>query len=44
LAWPTNVAVEGRQPLAKLNQYPCHDWIDPAQQVAHWDAPFDVEQ
>ena len=25
--WPTNVAVE-RQPLAKLNQYPCNGRID----------------
>ena len=31
--WPTNVAVE-RQPLAKLNRYPCHGRIDLAQQMA----------
>jgi hypothetical protein len=29
--------------LAKLNQYPCHHRVDPAQQMARWDAPFEVE-
>ncbi|MGA2313574.1 MAG: hypothetical protein ABSF87_14575 [Xanthobacteraceae bacterium] len=28
----------------KLNLYPCHDRIDPAQQMARWDAPFEIEQ
>ena len=41
---PANVAVERRQLVAKLNQYPCHHRIDPAQQVASRDAPFEVEQ
>jgi hypothetical protein len=41
---PTNVAIEGRQPIAKFNQYPCHDRIDPAQQMARRDAPLEVEQ
>jgi hypothetical protein len=40
---PANVAIEGRELLAKLNQYPCHHRIDPAQQMARWDAPFEVE-
>jgi hypothetical protein len=39
-----NVAIEGRELLANLNQYPCHDRIDPAQQMVRWDAPFEVEQ
>ncbi len=41
---PTNLAVERRQLLAKLNQYPCHDRIDPPQQMARWNASFEVEQ
>jgi hypothetical protein len=41
---PANVAIEGRKLLANLNQYPCHDRIDPAQQMIRWDAPFEVEQ
>ena len=34
---------KGRELLANLNQYPCHDRIDPAQQMVG-DAPFEVEQ
>ena len=41
---PANVAIEGRKLLANLNQYPCHDRIDPAQQMVRWDAPFEVEK
>ena len=41
---PANVAIEWRKLLANLNQYPCHDRIDPAQQMVRWDAPFEVEQ
>jgi hypothetical protein len=41
---PANVAMERREFLAKLSQYPRHDRIDPAQQMARWDAPFEVEQ
>ena len=41
---PANVAVEGRQLVAKLSQYPGHHRIDPPQQVANRDAPFEVEQ
>ena len=40
---PANVAVEGRQLVAKLSQYPGHHRIDPPQQVASRDAPFEVE-
>jgi hypothetical protein len=38
-----NVAIERRQFVAKRNQYPCHHRIDPAQQIASRDAPFEVE-
>ena len=41
---PANLAIKGRQLLAKLNQYPGHDRIDPAQKMARWNAPFQVEQ
>jgi hypothetical protein len=41
---PANVAIEGRKLVANLNQYPCHDRIDPAQQMVRWDAPFEVEK
>jgi hypothetical protein len=41
---PANVAVERRQLVAKLNQYPCHHRIDSPQQIANRDAPFEVEQ
>jgi hypothetical protein len=39
---PANVAIEGRELLAKLNQYPCHHRVDPAQQMARWDEGLDV--
>ena len=41
---PANVAIERREPIAKLNQDPCHDRIDPAQEMVRWNAPFEVEQ
>src|SRR4029077_12476728 len=41
---PANVAVESRQFVAKLNQYPAHHRIDPPQQVANRDALFEVKQ
>src|SRR5262249_14932775 len=41
---PANVAIEGCELLPKLNQYPRHDRIDPPQQIARRDAPFEVEQ
>jgi hypothetical protein len=37
-------AVERHQLLAKLIQYPGHNWIDPAQQMARWDTPFEIEK
>ena len=40
---PANLAVEGRQLVAKLSQYPCHHRIDPPQQMVCRDAPFEVE-
>ena len=42
--WPADLAVEWRELLAKFAQYPRHHRIDPAQQVARWNAPFEVEQ
>src|ERR1700676_1526538 len=41
---PANAAIKGRQLIAKLNQYPRHHRIDPAQKMARWNAPFEVEQ
>ena len=41
---PANAAIKARQPIAKLNQYPGHHRIDPAQKMARWNAPFEVEQ
>src|SRR5271155_2905986 len=41
---PANLAIEGRQLVPKLHQYPGHDRIDPAQQMARRDAPFEIEQ
>jgi hypothetical protein len=41
---PAYIAIEGCELLAKLKQYPCHNRIDPAQQMARWDAPLEVEQ
>ena len=42
--WSADLAVERHQLLAKLTQYPGHNRIDPAQQMARWDTPFEVEQ
>jgi hypothetical protein len=41
---PADVAVEGRQLVTKLSQYPRHDGIDPPQKVANRDTSFEVEQ
>ena len=41
---PANLAIERHKLLTKLRQYPCHHRIDPAQQMARWNAPFEVEQ
>jgi ABC-type uncharacterized transport system substrate-binding protein len=38
--WSANLAVERHQLLAKLTQYPGHNRIDPAQQMARWDTPW----
>jgi large subunit ribosomal protein L30 len=35
---------KGRQLLAELTQYAGHNRIDPAQQMARWNAPLEVEQ
>src|SRR5690349_2171630 len=40
----TNVAVKGRQLVAKLKQDLGHQRVDPSQQVASRNAPFKVEQ
>src|ERR1700688_4254695 len=42
--WSADLAVERHQLLAKLTQYPRHHRIDPAQQIARRNAPFEVEQ
>src|SRR5579863_57824 len=42
--WPADLAVERHQLLAKLTQYAAHNRIDPAQQVARRNTPFEVEQ
>src|SRR5262249_43251265 len=38
-----NLAIEGRQLLVQVSQHPRHDRVDPAQQMARWNAPFKVE-
>jgi hypothetical protein len=40
----TKLAVKGFQLDAKLSQYPRHARIDTAQEMAHWNAPFEVEE
>src|SRR5712691_12278847 len=40
----TNLAIEGFQLVAKLSQYPRHERIDAAQEMAHRNAPFEVEE
>ena len=42
--WSADLAVEWLKLLAKLTQYPGHNWIDPAQQMARWDTPFEIEK
>src|SRR5207247_7363653 len=41
---PANIAVEGLQLLAKVSRHPRHNRIDPAQEMARRNAPFEVEQ
>jgi hypothetical protein len=37
--WSADLAVE-----RQVTQYPCHNRIDPAQQMARWNAPFQIEK
>jgi hypothetical protein len=39
-----NLAVKRRKPLAQASRYPRHNWIDPAQQMGRWNAPFEIEE
>ena len=41
--WPADLTVEWCQLLTKFTQYPRHHRIDPAQQMAHRNAPLEVE-
>src|SRR5205085_1995046 len=41
---PANVAVKGRQFLMQISHDPRYFGIDPAQQMACWNAPFEIEQ
>src|SRR5271170_496034 len=42
--WPADLAVERLKLLAELTQYPGHNRIDPAQQMARRNAPFETEK
>ena len=42
--WSADIAVGRLKLLAKLPQYPGHNGIDPAQQMARWDTPFEIEK
>jgi hypothetical protein len=41
---PPDVAVEWRQLLAKIDQHPRDDWIEPAQEMIRWNLFFEVEK
>jgi hypothetical protein len=41
---PTDLAVERFQLLSELDQNARHDWIETAQEVALWNAFFEVER
>src|SRR3982074_3179111 len=41
---PADLAIEGRQLLAQVSQYPRHDRIDPSQEMAYRNTAFQIEQ
>src|SRR6516225_9929710 len=41
---PADVAVKGRQLLMQIGHDPRYFWIDPAQQMAFWNTPFEIEE
>jgi hypothetical protein len=41
---PANVAIKGHQPAAQVSQYSRYNRIDPAQQMACRNAPFEIEK
>src|SRR5262245_22496535 len=42
--WPPELAVERPKLAAKIRQYVRHCLIDPAQQMARWNPPLEIEQ
>jgi hypothetical protein len=42
--WPPELAVEGLELAAKIRQDDRHNRIDPAQQMARWNPPLEIEQ
>src|SRR6266700_4573216 len=41
---PPDVAVDRRQLLAKIDQHPRDDWIEPALEMIRWNLFFEVEK